>query len=123
MIYTNINSKYETLNWEQRLGYLINIIKGLNKIHDEEFVHCDFHPGNILMFSAPSIANFGLTKPADIEKSDQKICGVLPYMSPEVLNGKPYTKATDIYSFGMITYEVVTSERPFGDALFMRATV
>ena len=36
-------------------------------------------------------------------------------MSPEVLNGKPYTKAADIYSFGMITYELITGERPFGE--------
>ena len=61
------------------------------------------------------IADFGLTSPADIEKTNQKICGVLPYMSPEVLNGKPYTKVADIYSFGMITYEVATGERPFGE--------
>ena len=110
-----MNSNYEALTCNDKLKYLFNIIDGLNKIHSEEFVHRDFHPGNILIMKTAQIADFGLTGPADIEKTNQKICGVLPYMSPEVLNGRPYTKAADIYSFGMITYEVVTGERPFGE--------
>jgi len=91
-----MNSNYEALTWEQKLEHLTNILVDLKKIHKEEFVHRDFHPGNILIKTSAFIADFGLTGPADIEKTNQKICGVLPYMSPEVLNGKPYTKAADI---------------------------
>ena len=100
-----MNSNYEALTWNSKLFHLRYIINRLNEIHSEEFVHRDFHPGNILLLgSIANIADFGLTGPADIEKTNQKICGVLPYMSPEVLNGKPYTKAADIYSFGMNDY-------------------
>src|SRR5687768_8634190 len=44
-----------------------------------------------------------------------KICGVMPYVAPEVLRGKIYTKAADIYSFGMIMYFVATGRQPFAD--------
>ncbi|PKB93325.1 kinase-like protein [Rhizophagus irregularis] len=46
---------------------------------------------------------------------NSKIYGVMPYVAPEVLRGKPYTKAADIYSFGMIMYFVATGRQPFAD--------
>src|SRR5207248_7511703 len=42
-----------------------------------------------------------------------EICGVIPYIAPEVLSGKPYTKESDIYSFGMIMWEHTTGKKPF----------
>ncbi|RIA79640.1 kinase-like domain-containing protein [Glomus cerebriforme] len=44
-----------------------------------------------------------------------KIYGVMPYVAPEVLRGKPYTQAADIYSFGMIMYFVATGRQPFAN--------
>src|SRR5256886_14539555 len=44
-----------------------------------------------------------------------KIYGVMPYVAPEVLRGKPYTQAADIYSFGMIMYFVATTRKPFAN--------
>ena len=44
-----------------------------------------------------------------------KIYGVMPYVAPEVLRGKPYTQAADIYSFGMVMYFVATYRQPFAD--------
>src|SRR5437868_4903763 len=49
----------------------------------------------------------------NIDKS--KICGVMPYVAPEVLRGKFYTQASDIYSFGMIMYFVATGKQPFAN--------
>ncbi|RGB32992.1 kinase-like domain-containing protein, partial [Rhizophagus diaphanus] len=46
-------------------------------------------------------------------KSDDKICGVLPYIAPEVLNGEPYTLSSDIYSFGVIMTELSFGKPPF----------
>ena len=52
-----------------------------------------------------------------IDKKDNpnKIFGVIPYMAPEVLSKKPYTKESDIYSFGMIMWEFTTGKKPFHD--------
>src|SRR5438045_1409134 len=44
-----------------------------------------------------------------------KIYGVMPYVAPEVLRGKPYTQAADIYSFSMVMYFVATGRQPFAD--------
>src|SRR3954467_6160390 len=44
-----------------------------------------------------------------------KIYGVMPYVAPEVLRGKPYTQSADIYSFGMVMYFVATLRQPFAD--------
>src|SRR5207247_3674491 len=44
---------------------------------------------------------------------DDKICGVLPYVAPEVLNGESYTSSSDIYSFGVIMAEISSGKPPF----------
>jgi len=59
--------------------------------------------------------DFGLSRPADVQKSDDKIYGILLYIAPEVLNRKPYTKASDIYSFGVIMAELSVGNPPFYD--------
>src|SRR5439155_17540263 len=46
-----------------------------------------------------------------------KIYGVMPYVAPEVLRGKHYTQAADIYSFGMVMYFVATGKQPFADCV------
>ena len=61
----------------------------------------------------PLISDFGLSGPSNKQKSDDKICGVLPYIAPEVLNGEPYTLSSDIYSFGVIMAEFSSGKPPF----------
>ena len=46
-------------------------------------------------------------------KDKDEVFGVIPYLAPEVLSGKPYTKKSDIYSFGMIMWEYTTGKKPF----------
>ncbi|CAI2188460.1 11907_t:CDS:2 [Funneliformis geosporum] len=92
------------------------IVRGLYSIHEEDLVHHDFHPGNILIGESYGIediyiTDLGLCRPAD-ETNSKKIFGVLPYIAPEVLRGQPYTQASDIYSFGMIAYEIMTGLPP-----------
>ncbi|RIA94520.1 kinase-like domain-containing protein [Glomus cerebriforme] len=52
----------------------------------------------------------------EVDNMDEtKIYGVMPYVAPEVLRGKPYTQAADVYSFGMIMYFIATGKQPFSD--------
>ena len=60
----------------------------------------------------------GLCKPADYNKlentnNNNNIYGVLPYIAPEILRGQNYTKASDVYSFGIIMYEVICGLPPY----------
>src|ERR1700728_2888463 len=73
--------------------------------------------GNILSedIGYAIIKDLGLCKPANekSEKSEKSIYGVLPYVAPEVLRGKEYTQASDIYGLGIIAYEVCTGYPPY----------
>ncbi|PKC66104.1 kinase-like protein, partial [Rhizophagus irregularis] len=80
--------------------------------------HKDFHSGNILFYRAiPFISDLGMCKPENLKKSvkEEGIYGVLPNMAPEVLCEYQYTKAADIYSFGIIMNEFLSEEILFND--------
>jgi len=97
---------------------LYEITYGLIHIHKNELMHRDLHIGNILKLKYKTfITDMGLCKPADstLENTKSKIYGVLPYIAPEVLRGQNYTKASDIYSFGIIMYEVISGLPPYHD--------
>src|SRR6185436_7312163 len=70
--------------------------------------------GNILNYSSHlcHITDLGLCKPAN-DQDEKKIHGVLPYVAPEVLRGKTYTQAADIYSFGILACEILSELQPY----------
>jgi serine/threonine protein kinase len=75
------------------------------------------HSGNILLDYTDSkyISDFGLSRPVTKTINSNEIYGVIPYIAPEVLRGKPYTKAADIYSFGIIMWEFTSGIPAFND--------
>ncbi|RHZ78028.1 hypothetical protein Glove_168g39 [Diversispora epigaea] len=118
--YLKIN--FNNINWEQKLDNLLSLSLRLRNIHKLDIVHQDFHPGNILSSDFQAImyiSDFGLSKliganPNNPEKKN--IVGVLPYIAPEVLSGdEEYSKAVDVYSFGIIVYEMITGFPPYPD--------
>ncbi|UZO10042.1 uncharacterized protein OCT59_001640 [Rhizophagus irregularis] len=103
-----------------KIIHLKGIASGLLDIHNAEKVHKDFHSGNILYLSGnvPYISDLGMCQPANNEEQSAKkegVYGVLPYMAPEVLRGYQYTKASDIYSFGIIMNELISEETPYNN--------
>ncbi|GBC08963.1 hypothetical protein RclHR1_08500008 [Rhizophagus clarus] len=109
-------------NCNYKLFMLYNIISGLNDIHDQNLIHCDFHDGNILIHKDMMdkdekvyIGDLGLCKPVESFFKKDGIYGVVPFMAPEVLRHKPYTQASDIYSFSMIMWEFTSGVPPFND--------
>ncbi|PKC68952.1 kinase-like protein [Rhizophagus irregularis] len=77
-------------------------------------IHRDLHSGNILylQFNADwSISDLGFCGPAD--KPSTSIYGNLPYIAPEVINGKGYTLKSDIYSIAMLMWEISFGQPPF----------
>src|SRR5205085_4233236 len=105
--------------WTNKLDNLSDIAIGLMRIHEKGLIHHDFHCGNILRdVDWTLITDLGLCKPAnakDCQSGDKKTYGVLPYVAPEVLRGKEYTQASDIYGFGIIAYEICTGFPPYHD--------
>ncbi|RHZ76353.1 hypothetical protein Glove_198g119 [Diversispora epigaea] len=106
-----LKANFNTINWFQKLLNLYHLSYSQN-----------FHPGNILSSDfkdSLEISDFGLSKligtnPNSYEKKN--IFGVLPYIAPEVLSGdEEYSKAADVYSYGIIAYEIVTGFPPYPD--------
>ncbi|POG80244.1 kinase-like domain-containing protein [Rhizophagus irregularis DAOM 181602=DAOM 197198] len=96
--------------------YTLSIIAfGLLNIHNAERVHKDFHSGNILYSLSAYISDLGMCQPANAMSGKEGVYGVLPYMAPEVIRGYQYTKASDIYSFGIIMNEYLSEEIPFNN--------
>ncbi|POG78640.1 kinase-like domain-containing protein [Rhizophagus irregularis DAOM 181602=DAOM 197198] len=113
----HLNDDFNSLNWMYKLRILKNISFGLSDIHNSGLIHRDFHCGNILsdIGNNAYITDLGLCQPANMKSDNKKIYGVLPYVDPEVLRGKEYTKESDIYGFGIIAYEICTGLPPYHD--------
>ena len=88
-----------------KIRWLFSLSYDLRNLHELGYCHKDLHSGNILGINT-YLSDFGLSGPSNEQKSSDKIYGVLPYIAPEVLNGEPYTKSSDIYSFGIIMTEI-----------------
>jgi serine/threonine protein kinase len=93
----------------------LQIAKGLLDIHNAGKIHKDLHPGNILFdhYSHSCVSDLGMCQPANNKVQSIGVYGVLPYVAPEVLCGYEYTKASDIYSFGIVMNEFLSEEIPY----------
>ena len=113
------NLKIKKYNPNDKYHNLYSIAESLSALHKCNLVHGDFHSGNLLLddHKYVYISDFGLSKPADKSTESKEIYGVLPYIAPEVLRGKPYTKAADIYSFGIIMWEMTSGIPAFDNTL------
>ncbi|GBB98188.1 hypothetical protein RclHR1_03160008 [Rhizophagus clarus] len=106
------------IGYRLKINTLQQIARGLQDIHNSGLVHKDFHSGNILALyiDAPFISDLGLCQPVNKQRvKEEGIYGVVPYMAPEVLRRNQYTKAADIYSFGIVMNELLSEEIPFND--------
>ncbi|CAB4430525.1 unnamed protein product [Rhizophagus irregularis] len=115
-----LSHNFNNILWKDKIYYLLWIAYGLEELHKLGYSHKDFHSGNILQIAIPNkdyhysyISDFGLSGSSTKQKSDNQICGVMPYIAPEVLNGEPYTLSSDIYSFGIIMAELSSGKPPF----------
>lgn len=117
-----IYSESKVLEIPHKLILLEQIASGLAHAHNQNLVHRDLKPANILVANYSSldlhakIVDFGLaqnkTTCEDLSKSDTRI-GTAYYMSPEQHRGEELDKRTDIYSFGILAFELFTKKRPF----------
>jgi serine/threonine protein kinase len=113
-----ITNNFYNISWFRKLIKLQYIINGLKNIHNANIIHRDYHSGNILVATGetPITGDLGISKSATESLNDEnEIYGIIPYVAPEIFQGKKYTKASDIYSFGMIMWELMTGRRPFWD--------
>jgi len=100
----------------ERLTHLIwQICDILEFLHLRGMVHCDLKPDNLKVTDRifrPKVLDFGLSEKIGARRG-KETKGTLPYMAPEMFSEKPLDGRTDLYSLGVILYELVTSKLPF----------
>ncbi len=105
------------LKIDEALDYAIQIAQGLAKAHEKGIVHRDIKPANVLITidSVAKIVDFGLAKLAGGTKLTKagSTLGTAAYMSPEQARGENVDARTDIWSFGVLMYEMITGQQPF----------
>ncbi len=91
------------------------ICAGLGAAHDAGVLHRDLKPANVMIdeHGNARITDFGLAGLAEEFGDDELAAGTPAYMAPEQLEGKEQTVKTDIYSLGLVLYELFTSKRAF----------
>ena len=98
---------------------LVGIARGMKYLHDRNIMHRDIKAGNILIGDNyhPLITDFGMSKIFDIghSKSQSQNGGTFSYMAPEVIKDCLYDRKADVYSFGILMYEIVTDSVAYPD--------
>lgn len=97
--------------------FLAEIAEGIEACHTKRILHRDLKPENILVTTTGhlKIGDLGLSLLMSREQHEGS-CGTWIYSSPEMLSNKPYGFATDYWSFGVIAFELLTTEHPLGDS-------
>ena len=108
------------LNWRECLHFITQIMRGLSHAHSRGIVHRDIKPQNIMVLRDGSvkITDFGIACLSDATTTlTQEALGSVHYISPEQARGERVTARSDIYSSGVVLYEMLTSRLPFeGDS-------
>lgn len=105
------------LNLTEAIDITIQIARGLEKAHQHKIIHRDIKPANIMITdeSVVKIVDFGLAKltgHTQITREDTTL-GTIAYMSPQQARGEGVDHRSDIWSTGVVLYEMITGEKPF----------
>jgi len=116
-------SSESVLNWDIRYKIVLGIARGLSYLHQscrDCIIHCDVKPENILLDASffPKVADFGMA--AFVGRNFSRVLttfrGTVGYLAPEWLSGVAITPKVDVYSFGMVLFEIISGKRNLPEA-------
>ncbi|KAF8011441.1 hypothetical protein BT93_J1914 [Corymbia citriodora subsp. variegata] len=120
-----IKNRRRKLAFKVVIQLALDLARGLSYLHSKKIVHRDVKTENMLLDKTRTlkIADFGVAR---IEASNPHDMtgetGTLGYMAPEVLNGSPYNRKCDVYSFGICLWEIYCCDMPYPDLSFSEVT-
>ena len=103
------------LNWPESLHFITQIMKGLSHAHSRGIVHRDIKPQNIMVLrdGTVKVTDFGIACLTNGPGNTSEAIGSVHYISPEQAKGEHTDNRSDIYSAGVVLYEMLTSRLPF----------
>jgi eukaryotic-like serine/threonine-protein kinase len=112
------------LNLKERLELFIKACEGVQHAHQKAIIHRDLKPANILVIEVdgqptPRIIDFGLARAIELQPGaaeSEVVAGTPGYMSPEQAAGADVDTRTDVYSLGVVLYELLAGQTPFNSA-------
>lgn len=112
----HVSGQKNNLSWQRRLKMLCDICRGLMCIHRMKIVHRDLKSGNCLVnkHNKVKICDFGLSRSlTPMPVQDSSSAGTPEWMAPELIRNEPFTEKCDIFSLGVIIWELYTLKRPW----------
>lgn len=112
-----MQKKGNKLNWREALHFITQIVKALGHAHSRGIIHRDIKPHNIMVLRDGSVkvADFGIARVTSGGHSTltQEALGSVHYISPEQARGSHIDERSDLYSAGVVLYEMITGRLPF----------
>jgi predicted Ser/Thr protein kinase len=109
----------KSISMQQKLSWLLGMAKGLEHLHSNNIVHRDIAARNVLLHqNEPKITDFGMSRLLEDDKqrgTTKSELGPIRWMAPESLKNKEYSNKSDIWSFGILTYEIIAQIEPHAD--------
>jgi serine/threonine protein kinase len=103
-------------NWDEKLSIMEQVCDGLQYAHEHKLVHRDIKPANLFLENngRVRVVDFGMVRVAESELTKVgSSVGTLNYMSPEQIRGERCTTATDVFSTGIVFYQLASGHHPF----------
>ncbi|KAJ6810455.1 serine/threonine-protein kinase HT1-like [Iris pallida] len=120
-----IKNRRRKLAFKVVVQLALDLARGLSYLHSKKIVHRDVKTENMLLDKTRTvkIADFGVARVEAQNPNDMTgETGTLGYMAPEVLNGNPYNRKCDVYSYGICLWEIYCCDMPYADLTFSEVT-
>ncbi|CAN1789569.1 Calcium/calmodulin-regulated receptor-like kinase 1 [Linum perenne] len=114
-LYTGEN--LEPLNWDVRVNIALDVARGLEYLHDgavPPVIHRDIKSSNILLDRSmrARVADFGLSREEMVDRHAANLRGTFGYLDPEYISTRIFTKKSDVYSYGVLLFEIIACRNP-----------
>ncbi|SPN79556.1 Serine/Threonine-protein kinase [Brazilian cedratvirus IHUMI] len=127
-----INRGLEKVSFRTKIELLRQVAEGIEHLHENEIIHRDIKPSNILIDSkteklaegkfTAKVADFGFARIKE-DGATMTRCGTPCWTAPEIIRGEKYNEKVDIYSFGVVMWQVLTGKEPYKGCNFMKVSL